>query len=273
MIPNRSSVRRRRSRNPRALDRVPPREGAARARPRLRLGHRRARQGASGRRRVGHRVRRRPQQLLPAGDERADAGVRRGLGVRPRGVCVQRGRLHRARGVGAGSRPGRDVLASGADRLPLRADRRRGRGRRAHEGALPRLARAGRHASACTSTRAASPSTWTRSRACTGSAARKASGALRSRGARASRTGRTGRSPPSRPPRGGSRSASRSWSRRARGRSSSGRCSGCRRRSTCTRPQATSSATVRCGRTGTSRRARSASTRFCSRPPTAARRR
>ena len=85
--------------------------------------------------------------------------------------------------------------------------------------------------------------------------------------------GRTGRSPPSRPPRGGSRSASRSWSRRARGRSGSGPCSGCRRRSTCTRPLATSSATGRCGRTGTCRRARSASTRSCSRPPTVARRR
>ena len=39
----------------------------------------------------------------------------------------------------------RRLRASGADRLPLRADHRRGRGRRAHEGALPRLAREGRH--------------------------------------------------------------------------------------------------------------------------------
>ena len=37
-----------------------------------------------------------------------------------------------------------DLRAAGADRLPLRADHRRGRGRRAHEGALPRLARARR---------------------------------------------------------------------------------------------------------------------------------
>ena len=37
-----------------------------------------------------------------------------------------------------------DVRAPGADRLPLGADRRRGRGGRAHEGALPRLARARR---------------------------------------------------------------------------------------------------------------------------------
>ena len=45
-----------------------------------------------------------------------------------------------------------------------------------------------------------------------------------------------------------------------------------RRRSTSTRPRATSPATSRCGRTGTCRRARSPSIRSCSRPPTAARR-
>ena len=43
-----------------------------------------------------------------------------------------------------------------------------------------------------------------------------------------------------------------------------------RPRSTCTRPPATSPATSRCGRTGTCRRARSPSTRSCSRPRTAA---
>ena len=37
-----------------------------------------------GRRRLRDRLRRRPQQLLPAGDERADAGLRRGLGLRSR---------------------------------------------------------------------------------------------------------------------------------------------------------------------------------------------
>ena len=46
--------------------------------------------------------------------------------------------------AGAGGGPRRGLRAPAADRLPLRADRRRGRGRRAHEGALPRLARAGR---------------------------------------------------------------------------------------------------------------------------------
>ena len=41
---------------------------------------RRRRPGAGA---SGHRLRRRPQQLLPAGDERADAGLHRGLGLRP----------------------------------------------------------------------------------------------------------------------------------------------------------------------------------------------
>ena len=93
----------------------------------------------------GHRVRSRPQQLLPAGDERAHAGVRRGLGVRSSGVPLQLGRVHRARRPGAGVGSRGHVRATGADRLSLRAHHRRGRRRRAHEGALPRLARAGRH--------------------------------------------------------------------------------------------------------------------------------
>ena len=75
-------------------------------------------------------------------------------------------------------------------------------------------------------------------------------------------------------PRAGSRSASSSWSPPARGRSAFWSMLGLpdtidvrtpvgRRRR----------ATGRCGRTGTCRRARSPSTRSCSRPPTAARRR
>ena len=42
---------------------------------------RRPREVAPGRRRLRDRLRRRPQQLLPAGDERAHAGLRRGVGV------------------------------------------------------------------------------------------------------------------------------------------------------------------------------------------------
>ena len=112
---------------------------------RLRRGRDRAREVRARRGRDGDRLRRRPQQLLPARDERADAGVRRGVGVRPRGVPLQRRRLHRTRAAGAGERPHRRLRAPPADRLSLRPVPRRGRGRRAHEGALPRLARAGRH--------------------------------------------------------------------------------------------------------------------------------
>ena len=93
-----------------------------------------------GCRRIGHRLRRRPQQLLPARDVRADAGVRRGLGVGSRGLRVQPGRLHRARPGAPGVGPHAGLRAAPADRLPVRAHPRRGRGRRAHEGALPRLA-------------------------------------------------------------------------------------------------------------------------------------
>ena len=53
-------------------------------------------------------------------------------------------RLHRARPAGAGERPHCRLRAAPADRLPLRPLSRRGGGRRSHEGALPRLARAGR---------------------------------------------------------------------------------------------------------------------------------
>jgi len=56
-------------------------------------------------------------------------------------------------------------------------------------------------------------------------------------------------------------------------RSSSGGCWGSPTRSTCARPPATCSTTCACGRTGTCRKARSPSTRSCSRPPTAAPRR
>ena len=79
-----------------------------------------ARQVGAGRGSVGHRLRRRAQQLLPAGDERAHAGLRRGLGVRPGRLRLQPAsatwRSAPAR-PGVGSR--RDLRASGEDRLPL----------------------------------------------------------------------------------------------------------------------------------------------------------
>jgi glycine/D-amino acid oxidase-like deaminating enzyme len=50
-----------------------------------------------------------------------------------------------ALGARCRSRPDRDLRAAGADRATAPSSSRRGRGRRAHEGALPRLAGAGRH--------------------------------------------------------------------------------------------------------------------------------
>ena len=138
------AVHRRRRRDPRPLDRVPPGEGARVARRRLGRRRPRSRQGSPWRRCFGNRLRRRSQQLLPARDERADAGVCRGVGVRPGGIRIQPGRLYRARGGGARGRPVGNICPAGADRVPLGADPGRGRGRRAHERALPRLARAGR---------------------------------------------------------------------------------------------------------------------------------
>ena len=235
-------------------------------------GRRRPRQVEAGRRRVRDRVRRRPQQLLPAGDERAHAGLRGGLGIGPGGLPLQLGRLHRARCAGAGVRSRGDLRAPGADRLPLGADHGRGRGRRAHEGALPGLARPGRDRSACTSTRAASRSTSSPCSGCATSASPRMSPSSRASRSPDSPHATTARSRPSRRARVRSRSASRSSSRPARGPRASGRCSTCPTRSTSGRRRATSCATARCGRTGTSRKARSPSTRSCSRPRTEARR-
>ena len=63
----------------------------------------------------------------------------------PGGVRIQPRRLHRARRGSTGVGSHGDLRAPGTDRLPLRAHPRRGGGRRAHEGSLPRLAREGRH--------------------------------------------------------------------------------------------------------------------------------
>ena len=228
-----------------------------------RLGRRRPRprEVARRRRRLGHRVRRRAQQLLPAGDERAHAGLCRGVGVRSRRVPLQRRRLHRARRAGAGAGPRRDVRAPAADRLPLRADRGRGGGRRAHEGSLPGLARAGRdHLPPRAPGRIrVQPRVGRRAPGQVPRGGRLRPRGHRGHGFRVPAT--TAPSPPSRRTRAPSRSASRSWSRRGRGPRSCGRCSACRTRSTSRRRPATSSATGRCGRTGTSRRARSRSTR------------
>ena len=126
---------RHRCRRPRPLDRLAPRRSTASEVARRRQDRRR-------RRRVGHRLRRHPQQLLPAGDVGADGRLRRGVGIRPGGAPLPRHRLHRARPARPGERPDRGVRAPAADRLPLRAVRRRGGGRSAHALAVRRLARA-----------------------------------------------------------------------------------------------------------------------------------
>ena len=179
----------------------------------------------------------------------------------PGGVPLQLGRLHRAGRAGAGVGSHRDVRAPGADRLPLRARHGRGRGRRAHEGALPGLARA-----------RASPICLHEHQ---GGFAFNVESVLGLRDKCVSEgvpCSRASRSP-------GSRHATTTRSRRRdeRGRHR-GRRAGRDRAGTVGRAllgdarhaghdrhhalrRATSFATVRCGRTGTSRRARSRSTR------------
>ena len=260
-IPETAPVRRRRGRHPRALHGLPPREGATRSRCRLGRRHRRPRQVEAGRRGIRHRLRRRPQQLLPAGDERAHAGLRRGLGVGSRGVPLQLGRLHRTGRAGPGVGSHRDVRAPGAHRLPLRAHHRRGRGRRAYEGALPGLARARGDDLPSRASGRVRVQRRVRARA-TGQVPRR--GRLGARGSRGHRVRLARRRLGLR----GRDTRGRHRGRRAGrdragtvGRPLLGRCSACRTRSTSRLRRATSFATVRCGPTGIFRKARSRSIR------------
>ena len=72
-----------------------------------RRGHPGRRQDRRRRRRVGHRLRRGPQQLLPAGHARAHGPLRRGLGERSRGLQLPPRRLH-------ADQPGSDARATSA---------------------------------------------------------------------------------------------------------------------------------------------------------------
>ena len=196
---------------------------------------------------------------------RADGRVRRGLGVRPRDARLPRLGVHRPRRRRPGRRPhrrstsassrsatrrssssarprsrrtcarsSRDWRAPGAQRLPARA-----RGRlRLQQGldARPRV--------------------------------QGARGGRRDRGGRRGhrlRARRLGRGHARARPRPGRSRSSRSSSPSGRGSRSCGRCSGSRRDAW----RSAGDGARRCGRTGTCRRARSASTRRCSSPTTA----
>src|SRR5436305_105872 len=78
----------------RPLDRLAPGQGAAVAGRGAGRPHRR--QDRHRCRRLRDRLRRRPQQLLPAGDVRAHGRERRGLGAGSRGLQLPPGRLRRA---------------------------------------------------------------------------------------------------------------------------------------------------------------------------------
>ena len=161
----------------------------------------------------------------------------------------------------AGERSRGRVRAPPANRLPLRAHPGRGRGRRAHEGALPGLARAGRHRLP-----ARAPGRLRLQHRVGPRPARQVplggradplphrGDGLRARRRRHRHGGRD-RSGPDRRRRAGRRRP------RPLGQALLGDARPARRRSTSTRRRATSCATSRCGRTGTSRRARSRSTR------------
>ena len=181
----------------------------------------------AGRGRLRHRLRRRPQQLLPAGDERAHAGLRGGLGVRPGGV-----RTTTPSATWRSARPCRSSDLAETferqERIGYRSTLITGEAEvDRHMKELFPDWRAQGVTAACTSTRAASRSTRTRSTGLAGKAAPRASRSSPASRSPASSSGRTTRCARSRRTRARSRSASSSSSRRARGRSTSGGCSAC----------------------------------------------
>ena len=92
-------------------------------RPRRRRRHPHPGQDRHRRGRVRHRVRRHPQQLLPARHARADGALGRGLGVGPRGVRLSPRRLHADRAGGDARGRREDLRRAAGDRLPVRAHR------------------------------------------------------------------------------------------------------------------------------------------------------
>ena len=129
------------------------------ARQGQRQGHPGRRQDRDRRRRVGHRLRRHPQQLLPAGDARADGRMRRRLGERRQGVQLPRRRLHadQPRVHARGRRPDREPAEGRSATLAFH--RRRGRLHEVHEAASSTTGRPRASPPCCTRRRAATPTT------------------------------------------------------------------------------------------------------------------
>jgi hypothetical protein len=115
-------------------------QGARQDSRRAGCAHRRARQDRHRCRRVGDRVRRRAQQLLPAGDARADVALRFGLGERRGDVQLSPGGLHADQPRGHAHAGARNPRAATCDRLRVGVRRRRGGIDALHEGTVRRLA-------------------------------------------------------------------------------------------------------------------------------------
>ena len=129
------------------------------------------------RRRLGHRVRRRAQQLLPAGDARADGAFGVGLGTRSRGVQLPSGRLHADQPRGDARAGRHDLRAAEGDRLRVRLHRRRSRVDALHARDSSTTGRRRTSRRCCTKSAAATRTTWRR---CAASRARPRRWASRS---------------------------------------------------------------------------------------------
>ena len=164
----------------------------------------------------------------------------------------------------AGGGPHDGARAPAADRLPVGADPRRGRGQRPHARAVRRLARARaqRLPARARGRLRLQPRVDPRPGLEGPRRGRADRGGRRGHRLRARRRGRGGHA--CRPAPGRSRSSSRSWSPSGPGSRSCGPCSTCPTAWTCASPTARWRPISRCGPTGTSRRARSTSTRACS---------
>ena len=144
-FPHPCEIRRHRRRHSRLELGLAPGREPAQERQRQRQGHPGARQDGHRGRRLRHRLRRHPEQLLPAGHAPADAAQRLRVGQRSPGLQLPPGRLH-ADQPGADARGRRlDLRAAEGDRLRVGLHRGRGRLHEVHEGDVRRLASQGHH--------------------------------------------------------------------------------------------------------------------------------